>query len=129
MGEAIRMADIKPTGLRAQGTELARRVSYPVRPDSDIPPLSSPVPETRPPRETVVDPAAQRLADFVDPPRHVASWLSDPRLVATLQAASAALAPEGRAEDAADRYAASVIETHLVAQRHLTKMTNAMLKT
>ncbi len=69
------------------------------------------------------------VAEFTAPPQRTIAWLGDHRLTATLSAASESLAPGGKTGDPADRYAASVIETHLVARRQLTKLTNALLKT
>ena len=81
------------------------------------------------PQRKAVDPTRALIAEFIQPAPSTMAWLSDPRLTATLQAASDSLAPGGVAEDAADRYAASVLETHLVARRRLTKLTNSLLKT
>lgn len=77
----------------------------------------------------VADTTAVLIAEFVAPPHRTMARLNDPRLFATLQAASDTLAPSGISEDPTDRYAASVIETHLVARRRLSKLTNSLLKT
>ncbi len=76
-----------------------------------------------------LDPASALLADFAAPSSRTTAWLNNPRMTSTLEAASQALAPNGAAEDPIDRYAASVIETHLVARRSLSKLMNSLLKT
>lgn len=124
------MAEIKP--IRPGAPALTARSAQVTRPDPSHRSLPSAGVEERPRRElseVTADPVAQLVTDFAAVPPRTASWLSDPRLVATLQEASEALAPGGIAEDPADRYAASVIETHLVARRRLMKLANAMLKT
>ena len=123
------MADIKPAELRSGVAALASRLPQVARSGVSPPPLPATAVAPSLARETLLDPIVELVTDFVAPPRRAASWLSDPRLVATLEAASVALAPDGKAQDPTDRYAASVIETHLVAQRLLTRQTNAMLKT
>jgi hypothetical protein len=75
-----------------------------------------------------ISPEARARDAFIAPPASVESLLADPRLISVLEAASASLAPGGKAANAEDRYAASVIETHLAARRRLTQMTNALLK-
>jgi hypothetical protein len=75
-----------------------------------------------------LSPEALALDAFIAPPASVAALAGDPRLTAALEAASASLAPGGKASNAQDRYAASVIETHLSARRRLTQMSNALLK-
>jgi len=76
-----------------------------------------------------LDPASALLADFAAPSSRTTAWLNNPRMTSTLEVASQALAPNGAAEDPIDRYAASVIETHLVARRSLSKLMNSLLKT
>lgn len=62
------------------------------------------------------------IAAFLALPEDTDAWLADPRLEATLAAASADLAPGGRATNEADGYAASVIATHLEARRRLARL-------
>ncbi len=76
-----------------------------------------------------VEAASSLVSDFASPPPRTMALLSDPRLASILTAASESLAPNGVTQDPTDRYAASVIETHLVARRQLTKLTNSLLKT
>lgn len=126
------MAEVKPTALRSEAGSLAHRVSQAPRlnPGLPLPPARAVEERVGQARDgTRVDAATRLLTEFSSPSPRTASWLSDPRFVVTLQAASEALAPGGRAEDAADRYAASVIETHLVARRRLSTLMNALLKT
>jgi len=75
-----------------------------------------------------LSPEAKAQDAFIAPPARVAALVGDPRIVAALDAASASLAPGGKAANAEDRYAASVIETHLAARRRLIQMSNALLK-
>lgn len=72
---------------------------------------------------------AQLVVAFAAPPPSVSALLGNPGIAPVLRAASEALAPGGIAEDAGNRYAASVIETHLVARERLDRQTNALLKT
>ena len=76
-----------------------------------------------------VDAATSLISDFVSPSLRTMALLSDPRLTSILAAASENLAPSGVTQDPTDRYAASVLETHLVARRRLMKFTNSLLKT
>jgi len=76
-----------------------------------------------------LDATSALISDFTAPPPRTMAWLADSRLTSTLTAASESLAPDGITEDPTDRYAASVIETHLVARRRLMKFTNSLLKT
>ena len=69
--------------------------------------------------ETPIDAA---VAAFLRPSEEEAAWLADTRFDATLAAASADLAPDGQAMDTADRYAASIIATHLEARRRLARL-------
>jgi len=85
--------------------------------------------ESRPAGPAFVDPSSKLVVDFVAPSSRTTAWLTSPRLTATLEAASQALAPNGATEDPVDRYAASVVETHLVARRRLSNLMNSLLKT
>lgn len=76
-----------------------------------------------------VEATSTLVSDFASPPPRTMALLSDPRLSSILTAASETLAPNGVTQDPTDRYAASVIETHLVARRQLIKHTNSLLKT
>ncbi len=76
-----------------------------------------------------VDTASGLISDFITPSPKTMALLSDSRLTSILSAASESLAPSGVTQDPTDRYAASVLETHLVARRKLMKFTNSLLKT
>lgn len=78
---------------------------------------------------TFADPASALVEDFIAPPIRTTAWLTNPKLAATLEAASQSLAPGGATEDPINRYAASVVETHLVARRRLSNLMNSLLKT
>ena len=126
------MADIKSSTVRNTGTVGPARVPSELRvePRPSIqsrPPIEA---RTLAPAEIIKGaPGSELITEFSAPSPRTMAWLGDPRLVATLQAASESLAPEGVTEDPTDRYAASVIETHLVARRRLSKLTNSLLKT
>ena len=77
----------------------------------------------------LADPSAALVEDFIAPSSRTTAWLTNPKLTATLEAASESLAPGGATEDPIDRYAASVVETHLVARRRLSNLMNSLLKT
>ena len=77
----------------------------------------------------LADPSAALIEDFIAPSSRTTAWLTNPKLTATLEAASESLAPGGATEDPIDRYAASVVETHLVARRRLSNLMNSLLKT
>lgn len=68
------------------------------------------------------------IKEFIAPPDHVRAWLGDPMIGPVLAQVSRELAPEGSAEDAQARYAASVIETHLAARKHLASRLNALIR-
>lgn len=126
------MSKVKSSSIRNISDVSAARTS------ADLQALPRPPVMPRPPvgergrSQTPLDRAEASLAlimEFITPPQQTMARLSDPRLAATLQAASTSLAPDGVSEDPTDRYAASVIETHLVARRRLSKLTNSLLKT
>jgi len=126
------MANVKSASLRSISGTAPAKPSDEVRVRPYLPARHRPgVDETRANRHSwsEPDPSAALITDFIQPSQRTMAWLSDPQLTTTLQAASEALAPDGTAEDVADRYAASVLETHLVARRTLSKLTNAVLKT
>ncbi len=126
------MADIKTSTVRNTPAVGAARVPTQMRADPRPPVQGRPPVEGRIPEATGgagVDPSSALISDFILPAPRTMAWLSDPRLTATLQAASASLAPDGVTEDPTDRYAASVLETHLSARRRLSKLTNSLLKT
>lgn len=126
------MANVRSAAVRGASSLSPARV------DQQIP-LSTPMPvqprqafdepENRSPDASKVDPTSALIAGFAAPSPKTAAWLANPRLGATLEAASEALAPGGVTEDPVDRYAASVIETHLVARKRLSKLMNSLLKT
>jgi len=123
------MADVKPASIRGTPSLSPARVDAQIRV-----PAQSPVqarrsydePESRLSEGRLLDPSSALVANFAAPSPRTSSWLGNPRLTATLEAASQALAPDGKTEDPVDRYAASVIETHLVARRRLSKLMNAL---
>ena len=127
------MADVKPaTTVRSGAIRPSTATPVSMRADPRPPVDARAAVEDREIRSTSLgqlDPASAAVAAFIMPSQRTMAWLGDARLTATLQAASETLAPGGVAEDATDRYAASVIETHLVARARLSKLTNALLKT
>lgn len=126
------MADVKSATVRSTANITPARVDSQMR-VQPRPPIHSRAAvegvELPPARQGQVDPTAALVSEFVAPSPRTMAWLANPRMTATLEAASNALAPNGASEDATDRYAASVIETHLVARRRLSKLTNSLLKT
>lgn len=126
------MADVKPASLRGVSSTVPARIPSRVQ-VAPRPPIGGGVSvddrAIPAPAQGAVDHSSNLIAEFIQPAPRTMAWLSDPRLSATLKAASDALAPGGVAEDVTDRYAASVLETHLVARRRLTKLTNSLLKT
>lgn len=125
------MADVKPASLRSVSNAVPARTS------DQVQVAPRPIGGTRPIENKSLptfgldslDGSTALVSDFIQPTPSTMAWLSNPRLAATLQAASDALAPGGASEDPTDRYAASVLETHLVARKRLTKLTNSLLKT
>jgi len=126
------MADIKSSTVRNTPAIGPARVPSDMRAIPRPPVQARQAVEDRNPSSSSIDradPGAALVAEFIAPPQRTAAWLSDARLASTLQAASDSLAPGGVSEDPTDRYAASVLETHLVARRRLSKLTNSLLKT
>ncbi len=68
------------------------------------------------------------LSDFIAPPAETAEWLGSPAIGSVLAAVSRDLAPDGVAMSKRNQYAASVVETHMVARRQLTRHLNALLR-
>lgn len=126
------MADVKSAMVRGATNTAPARVDAQMR-VQPRPPVQSRAAvegvELPPARQVQIDPSSALVSEFIAPSPRTMAWLSNPRMTATLEAASKALAPNGASEDATDRYAASVIETHLVARRRLSKLTNSLLKT
>ncbi len=126
------MADVKPATVRNPTSLTPARVEPQVRVTAR-PPIQARTaieePESRITGSGPVDPSNALVSDFIAPASRTTAWLTSPRLTATLEAASQALAPNGSTEDPIDRYAASVVETHLVARRKLTTLMNSLLKT
>jgi len=126
------MADVKSATVRSPSSLTPARLDPQVRVNAR--PAIQPRPSIDEPEGRVtgfaqLDPSNALVADFVAPSSRTTAWLTNPRLTATLEAASQALAPNGSTEDPIDRYAASVVETHLVARRKLTTLMNSLLKT
>lgn len=71
---------------------------------------------------------AASVSDFIAPTGETAEWLGNPAMTSVLAAVSEELAPNGSAATERDQYAASVVETHLVARRQLAKHLNALLR-
>jgi len=126
------MTEIKTS--TARGVPSAGATGVPARVKVNPRPMVQPqqqIENREPPSgdQSQVDSSAALISEFTAPPPRTTAWLSDPRLISTLTAASESLAPNGISEDPTDRYAASVLETHLVARRRLMKFTNSLLKT
>ena len=126
------MADVKPATVRG-ASSLAPARFDPQALVTARPPVQARAavdgPDNRLSEAELIDPAGDLVAAFAAPSSRTTAWLSSPRLTVTLETASKALAPNGATEDPIDRYAASVIETHLVARRRLSSLMNSLLKT